>query len=86
MDVSIRIATTDDLPAMAEVIERAIAELQRAFLSPAEIGARRLFMGIDTQLLRDATYYCAIAEGRIRSWPKSVRTRTRPIARSAQSR
>ena len=65
MDLSIRIATTDDLPAMAAVIDRAIDDLQRAFLSPDEIRASRLFMGIDTQLLRDATYFCALAEGRI---------------------
>ncbi len=65
MGVAIRIATMDDLPAMMEIIERAIVDLQRGFLSEAEIEASRLFMGIDTQLLRDGTYFCALAGGQI---------------------
>jgi GNAT superfamily N-acetyltransferase len=65
MDLSIRIATLDDVPAMAAVIDRAIDDLQRAFLSPDEIAASRLFMGIDTQLLRDQTYLCAVVDGRV---------------------
>jgi GNAT superfamily N-acetyltransferase len=63
MDLSIRIATSDDLPAMARIIDRAIVDLQRGFLATAEIEASRLFMGIDTQLLRDGTYLCAVSEG-----------------------
>lgn len=55
----------DDLPVMTRIIDRAIDDLQRGFLSPAEIEASRLFMGLDTQLLRDATYFCAIAGERI---------------------
>lgn len=65
MGVAIRVATMDDLPAMTGIIDRAIIDLQRGFLSAEEIEASRLFMGIDTQLLRDATYFCAIADGQI---------------------
>ncbi|PLK24577.1 GNAT family N-acetyltransferase [Porphyrobacter sp. TH134] len=65
MDVSIRIATSDDVPAMARLIERSVADLQRDFLSPAEIAASRVFMSIDSQLLRDQTYFCAVADGQI---------------------
>lgn len=65
MDVSIRIATSDDLPAMARLIDRSVAYLQRGFLSPAEIAASRVFMSIDSQLLRDQTYFCALADGQI---------------------
>lgn len=65
MDVSIRIATDDDLPELHAMIDRAVEELQRGFLSPSEIAASRAFMAADSQLLRDRTYLCAIAEGRI---------------------
>ena len=65
MDVFVRIATADDLPAMVAIIERAVEDLQRPYLSPAEIEASRLFMGADTQLLRDATYFCALIDDRI---------------------
>lgn len=65
MDVSIRIATSDDVPALAQLIDRSVAELQRGFLSPDAIAASRAFMAIDSQLLRDGTYFCAMLEGRI---------------------
>lgn len=65
MDVTVRIATLDDLPAVTDIIARAVSDLQRGFLSPAEIEASRQFMGVDTQLLRDQTYFCATLEGRI---------------------
>ncbi len=65
MGVTIRVATMDDLPVLAGIIDRAISELQRGFLSPAEIAASRKFMGLDTQLLHDATYFCASVQDRI---------------------
>lgn len=65
MDVTIRIATIADLPAIEIVIERAIAVLQQDFLSPAQIEASRSFMGVDSQLLRDETYFCAQIDGRM---------------------
>lgn len=60
MTITIRLATCDDVAAIEQVTERAIVELQRGFLSPAEIAASRHFMGIDTQLLQDRTYFCAM--------------------------
>jgi len=65
MDVTVRIATIDDLPMIQTIIERAIVGLQRGFLSPAQIEASRSFMGVDSQLLRDETYFCALTDGRI---------------------
>lgn len=61
--VAIRTATMEDLPAMDTLIARSVAELQRGFLTPEEIAASRLFMSIDSQLLRDGTYFCALIEG-----------------------
>jgi GNAT superfamily N-acetyltransferase len=65
MNISTRIASMDDIPAIERIIERAIIDLQQSFLSPEEIAVSRLFMGIDTQLLRDGTYFCAMIDGRI---------------------
>ena len=52
-----RLAILDDLPALTELMALAIGELQRGFLSPDEIEASRAVMGLDTQLVRDGTYF-----------------------------
>jgi GNAT superfamily N-acetyltransferase len=51
-----RIATAEDIPAIAALMDRAIGELQRGFLSEEEIASSRLSMGLDTQLIADGTY------------------------------
>lgn len=60
-----RIADLEDAPALAEVMEAAIAELQRGFLDPAQIASSRMIMGLDRQLLIDGTYFVVEADGRI---------------------
>ncbi|MGX7951035.1 GNAT family N-acetyltransferase [Tsuneonella sp. HG249] len=57
-ELTIRPATMADLPAIAAVMERAIAELQKPFLDEAQIGASRRSMGLDTTLVADGTYLC----------------------------
>ena len=52
-----RIAQADDMPALAALMERAIAQLQQPFLSPAQIAASRAVMGLDSQLIADGTYF-----------------------------
>jgi GNAT superfamily N-acetyltransferase len=52
-----RLATRDDLPAIAAVVEAAIAELQKGFLDDAQIASSRAIMGVDTELIDDGTYY-----------------------------
>jgi GNAT superfamily N-acetyltransferase len=52
-----RIATEADLPALEAVMALAIAELQKGFLSPAQIAASRTIMGLDRQLVADRTYF-----------------------------
>ncbi len=61
--MKIRVATADDLPAMRELMRRAIDELQRGFLSAAEVRASHAVMGLDTQLVADATYFVAMIDG-----------------------
>jgi GNAT superfamily N-acetyltransferase len=60
MELTHRVATTDDLVALEAVMDAAIGELQKGFLSPAEIESSRTIMGIDTQLIRDGTYYVVL--------------------------
>jgi GNAT superfamily N-acetyltransferase len=55
-----RIATTDDLVALEVVMRAAISELQKGFLSAEEIESSRAIMGIDTQLIKDGTYYVVL--------------------------
>lgn len=52
-----RIATIDDLAAIRITIHRAIDQLQSGFLTPEQVRASHLVMGLDTQLLRDGTYF-----------------------------
>jgi len=60
-----RIAGLEDAPALALVMDAAIAELQRGFLDPAQIASSRMIMGLDRQLLLDGTYFVVETEGRI---------------------
>jgi len=52
-----RTATIDDLDALHRTIRRAIDQLQAGFLSPEQVRASHQVMGLDTQLLRDGTYF-----------------------------
>ena len=57
MTFSHRLATTADAPGLAALMDAAIGELQKGFLTDAQIAASRLIMGIDRQLIADATYF-----------------------------
>ena len=52
-----RLAGEQDLPALEAVMAASIAELQKGFLSPAQIAASRTIMGLDRQLVADRTYF-----------------------------
>jgi GNAT superfamily N-acetyltransferase len=60
-----RIATEADLPALEAVMAVSIAELQKGFLSPAQIAASRAIMGLDRQLVADRTYFVVEEAGQI---------------------
>lgn len=57
--LTIRLATLDDLEAMRALMTRAIDTLQDGFLTPAQIVLSHRVMGLDTQLVRDGTYFVA---------------------------
>jgi GNAT superfamily N-acetyltransferase len=56
----IRPATTDDIPALLELVEQSVRQLQQNDYSPAQIDASiGTAFGIDRQLLADRTYFVA---------------------------
>jgi len=65
MALSWRLATAHDLPALAAVMDAAIGELQRGFLTPEQIAASRAIMGLDRQLVADGTYFIVEEDGAI---------------------
>jgi GNAT superfamily N-acetyltransferase len=65
MDFMHRLATEADIPAIRALMDRAIDALQRPFLSPEEIAASRLSMGLDSQLIADRTYFLVEESGRL---------------------
>ena len=58
-----RIASRDDLEALRELMDAAIAELQKPFLDANQIASSRAIMGLDTQLIDDGTYFLVQADG-----------------------
>ena len=59
----IRHAARDDASAIAALMELAIGELQKGFLTPKQIAASRAGMGLDLQLIDDGTYFCVEEDG-----------------------
>ena len=58
-----RLATRADMPALAELMNAAIGELQKPFLTEEQIASSRAIMGLDTQLIDDGTYFLVEQNG-----------------------
>jgi hypothetical protein len=52
-----RFAEPDDLPALSALMDLAIAENLKPFLTQAQIAASHAVMGLDTTLVTDRTYW-----------------------------
>lgn len=65
MTLTDRLATPEDMPALTALMDQAIGALQAAFLSPEQIAASRLIMGLDSQLIADGTYFVVEIDGEI---------------------
>ncbi len=63
MALELRLASEADLPVLRAMMARSIAELQSAFLDPAQVAASATMMGLDTRLIDDGTYFAAILDG-----------------------
>lgn len=60
-----RLATPDDLPALRELMARSIRGIIGAYLDPVQVDASFEFMGLDTSLVADCTYYVVEEGGHI---------------------
>lgn len=60
-----RLATRNDVDALMALMSVAIGELQKPFLSDAQIASSRTIMGLDKQLIDDGTYFVVELAGRI---------------------
>jgi GNAT superfamily N-acetyltransferase len=59
-EFTLRLATDEDIPALHALIEASIRGLQTGDYTPAQIeGALGTVLGLDTQLIRDGTYFIA---------------------------
>jgi GNAT superfamily N-acetyltransferase len=63
--MELRLATMEDLPTLRAVMDAAIAELQKGFLSEQQIESSRQIMGLDTQLVEDGTYFVVEHDGEV---------------------
>jgi len=60
-----RLARRDDIDALKALMDAAISELQKPFLDESQIASSRTFMGLDTLLIDDGTYFVIEADGKI---------------------
>jgi GNAT superfamily N-acetyltransferase len=66
MPVTLRTATATDVPALEALIARSARELSAADYRPAQVeGALRGAFGVDSQLIKDQTYFVAEEGGAI---------------------
>lgn len=64
--ISYRTATLDDVPALTALIPRSARILQAPFYTPRQLdGAFGTIFGVDTQLIRDATYFVAVKDDQV---------------------
>ena len=91
-----RLARAEDKPALLMVMEAAIAELQKGFLSEEQIASSRQIMGLDSQLIEDGTYFLVEENGLVlgcggwsrrtaEGWVYMARTRAGSAAGSSRA-
>jgi GNAT superfamily N-acetyltransferase len=66
MDVTLRLAGLNDVPALEKLIHESVSALSERFYTPAQISsALANIFGVDTQLISDGTYYIAELDGQL---------------------
>ncbi len=64
--MELRLAELTDIPLLEELIPRSVHGLQSSFYTPAQMeGALETVFAVDSQLIRDRTYFVAEHEGKI---------------------
>lgn len=64
-ELKVRVAEMAELGQLKLIMDAAIGELQKGFLSQAKIEASRQVMGLDTQLIKDRSYFAVEDENTI---------------------
>lgn len=65
MTLTHRLARRDDVDVLRALMDAAISELQKPFLSESQIASSRAIMGLDTRLIDDGTYVIVEAYGEL---------------------
>jgi N-acetylglutamate synthase-like GNAT family acetyltransferase len=66
MEISIRVATMEDIPELQALIPESARGLSQSYYTPQQIeSAIKYIFGVDTQLISDKTYYIAEADGQV---------------------
>ncbi|MGH9211900.1 MAG: GNAT family N-acetyltransferase [Acidimicrobiales bacterium] len=65
MGLTSRLATRDDVAVLRPLVRAAIEQLQRGFLDEAQTRSSQAIMGLDMQLIDDATYFVVELDGRV---------------------
>ena len=63
--LTIRIAEERDVDSIRSLMELAINQLQRGYLTPEQIEASKAGMGLDRLLIDDGTYFCVLEENEL---------------------
>jgi GNAT superfamily N-acetyltransferase len=63
INLSHRLATRGVMPALTALMDAAIGELQKPFLTEEQIASSRAIMGLDSQLIDDGTYFIVEQDG-----------------------
>ena len=65
MSLTSRLATRDDLAALAPLVKPRLRSCRRAFSTTVQIKASHAIMGVDTELIDDQTYFIVECDGEI---------------------
>jgi GNAT superfamily N-acetyltransferase len=66
MEISLRLAAVDDIPALENLIRESVSALSEGFYTSAQISSALAHLfGVDKQLIADGSYYIAAIEGQL---------------------
>ena len=84
-DFALRLATEEDIPALLALIEASVRGLQAGDYTQAQIdGALGTVLGLDTQLIRDGTYFVAEEGGDGEEHPSGAKAHADSAALAAR--
>ena len=64
-NLTLKVATRDDIPAITALLEASMAALLPKFLDEKQVAHSSASMGVDTQLIDDGTYFLVYVQGEL---------------------